>query len=38
MPAQVLSLGKDPRGWSEFASQLAEHSALGHSNTTFQFS
>ncbi len=26
---------KDPRGWSEFARMLAEHSALGHANTMF---
>jgi pimeloyl-ACP methyl ester carboxylesterase len=25
----------DPRGWSEFARMLAEHSALGHANTMF---
>jgi hypothetical protein len=26
---------KDPRGWSEFAHMLSEHSALDHSNTMF---
>ena len=26
---------KDPRGWSEFARLLAEHSAVGHSLTMF---
>jgi pimeloyl-ACP methyl ester carboxylesterase len=34
-PMRQAHKNKDPRGWSEFASQLAEHSALGHSNTMF---
>jgi pimeloyl-ACP methyl ester carboxylesterase len=32
-PARVQLQNKDPRGWSEFARQLAEHSALGSSLT-----
>ena len=32
-PARVQFKDKDPRGFAEFAQQLAEHSALGSSNT-----
>jgi pimeloyl-ACP methyl ester carboxylesterase len=32
-PARVQFKNKDPRGFAEFAGQLAEHSALGSSNT-----
>jgi pimeloyl-ACP methyl ester carboxylesterase len=32
-PARVQLLAKDPRGWGEFASRLAEHSARGSANT-----
>ena len=32
-PARVQLLAKDPRGWEEFASRLAEHSARGSANT-----
>jgi pimeloyl-ACP methyl ester carboxylesterase len=32
-PARVQFKDKDPRGFAEFARQLAEHSALGSSNT-----
>lgn len=32
-PARVQFQNKDPRGWEEFARQLAEHSALGSANT-----
>lgn len=34
-PMRQAHKNKDPRGWSEFARMLAEHSALGHSNTMF---
>jgi pimeloyl-ACP methyl ester carboxylesterase len=32
-PSRVQYLAKDPRGWDEFATRLAEHSALGSANT-----
>jgi pimeloyl-ACP methyl ester carboxylesterase len=32
-PARVQSLAKDPRGWEEFSTRLAEHSARGSANT-----
>jgi pimeloyl-ACP methyl ester carboxylesterase len=32
-PARVQFQNKDPRGWEEFARQLAEHSAVGSANT-----
>lgn len=32
-PARVQLQNKDPRGWAEFAGQLAEHSALGSALT-----
>jgi pimeloyl-ACP methyl ester carboxylesterase len=32
-PARVQLQNKDPRGWTEFASRLAEHSALGSALT-----
>jgi pimeloyl-ACP methyl ester carboxylesterase len=32
-PARVQFLAKDPRGWEEFATRLAGHSALGSANT-----
>jgi pimeloyl-ACP methyl ester carboxylesterase len=32
-PARVQSQAKDPRGWEEFATRLAEHSASGSANT-----
>lgn len=32
-PARVQFQNKDPRGWAEFAAQLAEHSELGAANT-----
>lgn len=32
-PARVQLQGKDPRGWAEFADQLAEHSGLGSALT-----
>jgi pimeloyl-ACP methyl ester carboxylesterase len=32
-PARVQFQNKDPRGWAEFAHQLAEHSSLGSANT-----
>ncbi len=32
-PTRVQFQNKDPRGWAEFASQLAEHSSLGSANT-----
>lgn len=32
-PTRVQYQNKDPRGWQEFASNLAEHSALGSANT-----
>ena len=32
-PARVQFQNKDPRGWAEFAEQLAEHSARGAANT-----
>lgn len=34
-PMRQAHKNKDPRGWSEFARMLAEHSALGHSLTMF---
>lgn len=34
-PMRQAHKNKDPRGWSEFARMLAEHSALGHANTMF---
>src|SRR5260370_240627 len=34
-PMRQAHKNKDPRGWSEFAHMLSEHSALGHSNTMF---
>jgi pimeloyl-ACP methyl ester carboxylesterase len=34
-PMRQAHKNKDPRGWSEFAGMLAEHSALGHANTMF---
>ena len=32
-PTRVQLLRKDPRGWTEFKTQLTEHSALGSANT-----
>ena len=32
-PSRVQYLAKDPRGWDEFATRLAEHSAVGSANT-----
>jgi pimeloyl-ACP methyl ester carboxylesterase len=32
-PARVQFQNKDPRGWAEFATQLAEHSDVGSANT-----
>ncbi len=32
-PTRVQLQNKDPRGWREFAAQMAEHSALGSANT-----
>jgi pimeloyl-ACP methyl ester carboxylesterase len=32
-PTRVQYQNKDPRGWREFAEQLAEHSAVGSANT-----
>src|SRR5437763_7742409 len=32
-PARVQFQNRDPRGWAEFAAQLAEHSALGSALT-----
>jgi pimeloyl-ACP methyl ester carboxylesterase len=32
-PAHVQLQAKDPRGWQEFATRLAEHSARGSANT-----
>jgi pimeloyl-ACP methyl ester carboxylesterase len=32
-PMRQAYKNKDPRGWSEFARMLAEHSAIGHSRT-----
>lgn len=32
-PGRIPFLVKDPRGWAEFAAQLAEHPAVGSSNT-----
>ena len=32
-PMRQAQKNKDPRGWSEFARMLSEHSALGHANT-----
>jgi pimeloyl-ACP methyl ester carboxylesterase len=32
-PARVQFQNKDPRGWAEFARQLADHSPLGSANT-----
>jgi pimeloyl-ACP methyl ester carboxylesterase len=32
-PARVQFQNKDPRGWREFATQLAEHSVVGSANT-----
>lgn len=32
-PTRVQYQNKDPRGWREFADQLAEHSAIGAANT-----
>jgi len=32
-PTRVQLQNKDPRGWREFAAQMAEHSALGAANT-----
>jgi pimeloyl-ACP methyl ester carboxylesterase len=34
-PMRQAHKNKDPRGWSEFAHMLSEHSALGHANTMF---
>ena len=34
-PMRQAHKNKDPRGWSEFAHMLAEHSALGHAHTMF---
>ncbi|MGD0848949.1 alpha/beta fold hydrolase [Bradyrhizobium sp.] len=34
-PMRQAHKNKDPRGWSEFARMLGEHSALGHSLTMF---
>ena len=32
-PTRVQLQNKDPRGWNEFAAQMAEHSGLGSANT-----
>ena len=32
-PARIQFLAKDPRGFAEYAAQLAEHSAAGSANT-----
>lgn len=34
-PMRQAHKNKDPRGWSEFARMLAEHSAIGHAHTMF---
>jgi len=34
-PMRQAHKNKDPRGWSEFARMLSEHSAMGHSLTMF---